>query len=54
MRPLKYDYERDANGRKASGPDGKSIVKGSPREKGIDVLCALALVREASSPTSTS
>jgi hypothetical protein len=50
MRPLKYDYERDVTGRKASGPDGKWIVKGSPREKGIDVLCALALVREALKP----
>lgn len=26
MRPLKYDYERDASGRKVHGPDGKWIV----------------------------
>ncbi|WP_170231827.1 NYN domain-containing protein [Pseudonocardia kunmingensis] len=49
MRPLKYEYERDANGRKASGPDGKWIVTGRS-EKGVDVLCALALVREARQP----
>lgn len=46
LRPLKYDYERDANGRPATGPDGKRIVRGK-REKGIDVLCALAVVRES-------
>ncbi|MFD4058774.1 hypothetical protein, partial [Streptomyces californicus] len=50
QRPLKYEYEYDATGRRASGPDGKWIVKGRPREKGVDVLCALALVREARQP----
>lgn len=49
MRPLKYEYERDATGRKVPGPDGKHIVTGR-REKGVDVLCALALVREARQP----
>lgn len=37
-RPLKYSYIRDQDGR---------FVVGKPEEKGIDVLCALALVREA-------
>lgn len=46
LRPLKYDYERDLDGRPARGPDGKRVVLGK-REKGIDVLCALAVVREA-------
>lgn len=46
-RPLKYKYVRDAEGAKVVGPDGKWIVEGK-KEKGIDVLCALALVREAS------
>lgn len=49
MRPLKYLYEYDANGGRASGPDGKAIVRGK-KEKGIDVLCALAVVREARRP----
>ncbi len=47
LRPLKYDYEYDASGRLSTDGSGKKIVKGLPREKGIDVLCALALVREA-------
>jgi len=50
LRSLRYDYERDVNGRKVIGPDGKWIVKGRPREKGIDVLCALAVVRCAHNP----
>ncbi|MEV8378667.1 hypothetical protein AB0P21_38360 [Kribbella sp. NPDC056861] len=50
LRPLKYDYERDASGRHATDHEGKKIVKGSPREKGVDVLCALAAVREAGDP----
>lgn len=41
LRPLKYDYEyRDG---------ARSIIRGSRREKGVDVLCALALVRLARS-----
>ncbi len=48
-RPLKYRYERDAAGRPRIGIDGKRIVE-SKCEKGIDVLCALALVREAQRP----
>jgi uncharacterized LabA/DUF88 family protein len=49
MRPLTYDYQRDADGRKATDATGKEITTGK-REKGIDVLCALAMVREAREP----
>lgn len=49
LRPLKYEYERTADGSPATGPDGKRIVI-EKREKGIDVLCALAAVREAQDP----
>ena len=49
-RPLKYKYQRDAEGRKATDDRGRPIVIGKPQEKGIDVLCALALVREARDP----
>jgi hypothetical protein len=48
-RPLKYSYQRDLTGRIVIGPDGKRIVVGK-EEKGVDVLCALALVREAADP----
>jgi hypothetical protein len=47
LRSLKYRYQYDAAGRPASDAAGRRIVVGSPKEKGIDVLCALALVREA-------
>lgn len=46
LRPLKYHYAYDSAGFKATDADGKTIVTGK-REKGIDVLCALAVVREA-------
>jgi uncharacterized LabA/DUF88 family protein len=46
-RALKYEYERDEEGNILVGPDGRRVTKGRPREKGVDVLCALALVREA-------
>lgn len=46
LRPLKYTYERTADGRKATVSRGRPIVTGK-QEKGVDVLCALALVREA-------
>jgi hypothetical protein len=49
LRPLKYKYERAANGEKAIDEKGAPIVI-SRSEKGIDVLCALALVREAQNP----
>jgi uncharacterized LabA/DUF88 family protein len=50
LRPLKYRYLYDAAGRKATDVHGKPIIDGPPREKGIDVLCALAVVREARRP----
>jgi len=50
LRPLKYEYERAADGRPATDASGRKIVKGKPREKGVDVLCALAAVREAQEP----
>lgn len=50
LRPLKYDYERDATGQPIRDINGKRLVKGTPREKGIDVLCALAVVRAAQDP----
>ena len=45
-RPLKYSFQEDLNGRFKLNSEGERIIK-SKREKGIDVLCALALVREA-------
>ncbi len=50
LRPLKYEYQRDATGRHARDLDDKKFVIGPPREKGIDVLCALSAVREAQEP----
>lgn len=50
LRPLKYDYQRDATGRPATDINGKKIPTGTKQEKGIDVLCALAVVREARDP----
>ncbi|WP_029136597.1 PIN domain-containing protein [Nakamurella lactea] len=47
LRPLKYLYSRDQSGRHATDTNGQKIVVGPPREKGVDVLCALACVREA-------
>lgn len=49
LRPLKYEYQRAADGRPASDVYGRIIVTGV-KEKGVDVLCALALVREAQDP----
>lgn len=49
LRPLKYEYEYDSNGNVLTDENGQRIVKGK-REKGVDVLCALALVREALKP----
>lgn len=50
LRPLRYEYQRDATGRFATDINGKKIPTGYKQEKGIDVLCALALVREARDP----
>ncbi len=49
LRPLKYRYERTVDGGKATDANGAAIITGK-EEKGVDVLCALALVREAQSP----
>lgn len=47
-RPLRYRYLRDGFGRKVIDPEtGLGLVDGPPQEKGVDVLCALALVRHA-------
>jgi hypothetical protein len=46
-RPLKYTYKRTADGKKATDGTGQYLIEGKPQEKGVDVLCALALVREA-------
>lgn len=46
LRPLKYDFARDGDGRPVEDSAGRRMVRGK-REKGVDVLCALALVREA-------
>ncbi len=51
LRPLKYRYDRGADGRPATDTAGRKILAGPPQEKGVDVLCALALVREAQDPT---
>ena len=45
-RPLKYRYEYDGQGKKVSDAAGNLVILGK-QEKGVDVLCALALVREA-------
>lgn len=49
-RPLKYDFQRDGDGRKVTDQQGRYLTIGKPREKGIDVLCALAVIREARCP----
>ena len=45
-RPLKYFFEENTLDNFTLNRIGKKAVRGK-REKGIDVLCALALVREA-------
>jgi hypothetical protein len=45
LRPLKYEYQRDATGRLATDHLGRKIVLSGPREKGVDVLCALSVMR---------
>ncbi|WP_207407231.1 NYN domain-containing protein [Rathayibacter sp. SD072] len=47
LRDLKYSYQLGADGRPVIDIHGKKIPLGRPKEKGIDVLCALACVREA-------
>lgn len=50
LRDLKYRYQLAANGRPVVDLQGKKNPVGRPKEKGIDVLCALACVREAARP----
>lgn len=50
LRDLKYRYQLGADGRPVLDVHGKKTPIGRPREKGIDVLCALASVREAAQP----
>lgn len=47
LRDLKYQFQRGADGRPALDIHGKKIPRGPGKEKGIDVMCALACVREA-------
>lgn len=49
LRPLKYRYVRDETGRPLIDGNGQKTVLGKD-EKGVDVLCALAVVREALLP----
>ena len=49
LRPLKYRYRRDDTGGLVLDFSGRRIVE-ERLEKGVDVLCALALVREAQNP----
>lgn len=50
LRDLKYSFQRGADGRPIQDIHGKKVPLGPGREKGIDVLCALACVREAGRP----
>lgn len=47
LRDLKYKFQMGADGDPVRDINGKKIPIGRGREKGIDVLCALACVREA-------
>lgn len=47
LRDLKYTYRTGADGRPVLDVFGKKEPIGRPKEKGIDVLCALACIREA-------
>lgn len=48
-RPLRYHYLRSEGGRPRIDGTGEKTVLGKD-EKGVDVLCALAIVREALLP----
>lgn len=50
LRDLKYQYRLGADHRPVLDVNGKKTPIGRPKEKGIDVLCALACVREAARP----
>ena len=47
LRDLKYSFQLGAGGQPIRDINGHKIPIGRPKEKGIDVLCALACVREA-------
>lgn len=47
LRDLKYSFSKGADGRAITDVYGKKVPVGKGKEKGIDVLCALACVREA-------
>lgn len=47
LRDLKYKYQVGADRRPVLDIHGKKTPIGRPKEKGIDVLCALACVRQA-------
>lgn len=49
LRPLRYRVERGADGRPILDVNGRATII-EKREKGVDVLCALAVVREAARP----
>jgi hypothetical protein len=48
-RPLKYDFVRDDVGDILIDFNGRRVFTGK-KEKGVDVLCSLAVVREAADP----
>lgn len=50
LRDLKYDVQRGAGGRALKDIHGKTMPVGRGKEKGVDVLCALKLVRYAIDP----
>lgn len=50
LRDLKYSFQRGADRRPIQDVHGKKIPNGPGKEKGIDVLCALACMREARRP----
>lgn len=47
LRDLKYRFQMGADRQPVLDVNGKKIPVGRPKEKGIDVLCALACVRES-------
>lgn len=47
LRDLKYRVQHGADGRPVLDIHGNKIPQGPGKEKGIDVLCALACIREA-------
>ncbi|MFT4123035.1 MAG: hypothetical protein QM635_04285 [Microbacteriaceae bacterium] len=50
FRELKYSYRFGADGQPTLDINGKKVPIGRQKEKGIDVLCAIAALREAEKP----